>query len=514
MFQNISSTVRGQIIQRPAESCEIDKPGPFCLVIFGASGDLTKRKLIPSIYRLYSLKLIEGEFIVLGVARSDMNDETFRESMLETVKKANPDDFSDSSWREFAKRLFYSKVEYSELNSYNSLKENIFALENEHQLTNRVFYIATPPTVYETIIENLGDAGLSQKCNGSTHIVIEKPFGRDPESAKGLNHILRKSFAEKQIYRMDHYLAKENVQNILMFRFANSIFEPLWNRNFIDYVQISVSETLGVEHRAGYYEKSGVLRDMFQNHLLQLVALTAMEPPSVFEADRVRDEKVKVFRSIKPFPLDRLDDYAVLGQYGDGEINGVKVTGYRNEPGVAPDSVTPTFAALKVFIDNWRWSGVPFYLRSGKRLSTQKAEISIHFKHAPHMMFDKTMKAGIEPNVLVLRVQPDEGIGLVIQTKNPGSRIYLNSVLMDFSYEKALMLGPYERALLDCMQSDQMLFVRADGVELTWELLMPVIERLESETRPDKFPNYAAGSTGPAESAALLEREDHSWKTL
>lgn len=505
MLQEIHGKVKGRVIHRMTDISDIDIPKPCGIVIFGASGDLTKRKIIPSLYRLYRNKLLPENFFVIGAARTEMKDALFRESMRDAVKKAFPEDFSDSSWMIFAKRLYYSQIDYSEVKTYKTLRENLLPLEKKYRtMGNRIFYIATPPTIYETIILNLGDIGLSQKENGYTHIVIEKPFGRDLESANRLNNILMKSFDEKRIYRMDHYLAKENVQNILMFRFANSIFEPLWNRRYIDYVQITVSETLGVEHRAGYYEKAGVLRDMFQNHLLQLLALTAMEPPSVFEADRVRDEKVKVFRSIRPFPLDRLDEYVALGQYGEGRIDGREVAGYRNEPGVSPDSVTPTFAALKVFIDNWRWNGVPFYLCSGKRLSTQKAEISIHFSPVPHMMFARNMEEGIKPNILILRVQPDEGIRLIFQAKNPGSKISLNSVLMDFTYQKVFMLGAYERVLLDCMQGDQMLFVRADGVKQTWALLTPLIEKLESETSPDKFPNYKAGSSGPAEAETLF----------
>jgi glucose-6-phosphate 1-dehydrogenase len=368
--------------------------------------------------------------------------------------------------------------------------------------------------VYETIITNIGVAGFAEEDEGYTHIVIEKPFGRDLESARKLNGTLRSFFKERQIYRMDHYLAKETVQDILMFRFANSIFEPLWNRRYIDHVQITVSETLGVEHRAGYYEKAGVLRDMFQNHIFQLLALVAMEPPSVFEAERVRDEKVKVFRSIRPFPLDRLGDCVAAGQYDKGAIGDAQTVGYREEPGIAPDSTTPTFAALRVLIDNWRWNGVPFYLRSGKRLPRRKAEISIHYKPVPHLMFAKTLEERIEPNMLALRVQPDEGISLYFQTKNPGTKVCLRPVLMDFSYPRVFFLSDYERILLDCMQGDQMLFVREDGVNQTWALLSPLIERLEAETKVEDFPNYASGSAGPPEADRLIEKDGRTWKAL
>ena len=333
-------------------------------------------------------------------------------------------------------------------NTYGSLKEKLLSSESHHQtLGNRIFYLAIPPTLYEDVILNLGATGLSRQEKGYTHVVIEKPFGRDLESARRLNATLRNSFEERQIYRIDHYLAMETVQNILMFRFANSIFEPLWNRRYIDHVQITASETLGVEHRAGYYEEAGVIRDMIQNHLFQLLALTAMEPPVAFEAESVRDERIKVFHSIRPFPLDRLNDHVVIGQYGRGKISNNPVPAYREEPGVSRESITPTFAAMKVWIDNWRWNGVPFYLRSGKRLSTQKTEIAISFKSVPHLMFSRTLNEPIDPNTLVLSVHPDEGINLLIQTKRPGSKVCLNPVWLDFSYQKGLLMDAYEWVL-------------------------------------------------------------------
>lgn len=496
-------------------NCEIEIPGPFCLVIFGASGDLTWRKIIPALYRLERDRLIPDDFVVLGVARTEMNNSAFRELMKEEISKEFPDDFDSAIWKKMSGRLLYTHVDYKQQDSFRRLRRHLSSLEKKRlTLGNRILYLAVPPEMYEPIIYNIGAAGLSEEGTGYTHIVIEKPFGRDLESARKLNAVLRSYFNEKQIYRMDHYLAKETVQNILMFRFANSIFEPLWNRRYIDHVQITVAESLGIGRRAGYYEKAGVLRDMFQNHIFQLLALTAMEPPSIFEAERVRDEKIKVLRSIRPFALDKLDDVAVIGQYSEGTVNGEKVPGYRDDAEVAPDSVTPTFAAMKVFIDNWRWNNVPFYLRSGKRLLKRKAEISVHFKPVPHLMFASAITERIEPNTVVMRLQPDEGISLRFQAKAPGTRLCLDPVLMDFSYQKVFSLNDYERVLLDCMQGDQMLFVRGDGSEEAWALLSPLIEKLEAKTYAKNLSIYEAGSAGPASAEELLRKDGRSWRPL
>jgi len=497
------------------ENCEIEIPGPFCLVIFGASGDLARTKIMPALYRLERDKLVPEDFVVLGAARTEMNHSAFRELMREEVKNAFPGEFDRSVWENISRRLFYAEVDYDQKNSFMGLKKKIIALEKRHKtFGNRIYYLAVPPPVYEPVISNINSVGLSQEEKGYTHIVIEKPFGRDIESAKKLNMALESSFSEKQVYRMDHYLAKETVQNILMFRFANSIFEPLWNRTYVDHIQITVGETLGIGHRAGYYEKAGILRDMFQNHIFQLLALTAMEAPSIFEAERVRDERVKVFRSIRPFSLDRPEEVAVLGQYGEGKVKGEEVPRYRDEPGVEPDSLTPTYAAMKIMVDNWRWNGVPFYLRSGKRLIRKKAEISVHFKPVPHLMFAGTIREGIDPNTVVMRIQPNEGISLQFQAKIPGTRLCLEPVIMDFSYQKVFSLNDYERVLLDCMQGDQMLFVRGDEVEEAWALLSPLIKKLESKTYPKVFPNYKAGSTGPDAAAELLIKDGRSWRAM
>ncbi|HEX8948375.1 MAG TPA: glucose-6-phosphate dehydrogenase [Dissulfurispiraceae bacterium] len=497
-------------------ACEVKIAKPCCLVIFGASGDLTKRKLMPSLYHLHKDRLLPEEFFAVGVARTRMSDDQFRDSMKEAVRNELPRDFGHAAWSEFAGRLYYSPLDYAEPESYGkSLGERLPVLEKKHRTEgNRIFYLAIPPTAFEPVIRSLHKAGMSREDRGYVHVVVEKPFGRDLESAMKLNAALHSCFKEEQIFRIDHYLAKETVQSILMLRFANSLFEPVWNRRYVDHVQITAAETVGVEHRAGYYEEAGVIRDMFQNHMLQLLALTAMEPPVAFEADRVRDEKIKLFRATKPLPLDRLGEYIVTGQYGGGEINGVSVPGYREEEGVSKGSVNPTFAAMKLFVDNWRWNGVPFYLRSGKRLAQRKTEITIHFKKVPHLMFAKDIAEPIAPDILVLRVQPDEGISLVFQTKRPGSRICLEPARMDFSYKSDIQLDAYEWVLLECMLGDHMLFLRQDGVEETWALLTPAIERLEATAKADEFPNYAAGSSGPCEAILLMERDGRAWRPL
>jgi glucose-6-phosphate 1-dehydrogenase len=511
---DMNSLIENMSAEQMAPVCRIAIPKSCCLVIFGASGDLAQRKLIPAIYRLFRQRLLPRGFIVLGVARTEMDSARFRELMAVGLRDAFPDECDEACWRDFSSRLHYRSIDYHDVASYRSTLGKVLPdLEREADTGgNRIFYLATPPGVYGDIVGTLYQSGLASQANSHVKLVIEKPFGHDLASSRELNTTLLDAFRESQVYRIDHYLAKETVQNILMFRFANSLFEPLWNRRYIDHVQITAAETIGIERRAGYYEQSGVLRDMFQNHMFQLLSLMAMEPPSLFSSDLVRDEKAKVLHSIRPFPLERLEECVVTGQYAGSE--GAGINGYREEIGVAADSGVPTYAAMKVWIDNWRWNGVPFYLRSGKRLKQRTTEIAIHFRPVPHMMFSQTMGGRIEANTLILRVQPDESIHLEIQAKNPGSRMCLMPVSLDFLYPREVSLTAYERVLLDCMEGDQMLFVREDGVELSWSLLTPLIQALEDRTVPTELFPYEAGSEGPAAAAALLERDGRCWRSL
>jgi glucose-6-phosphate 1-dehydrogenase len=486
---------------------------PCTLVIIGASGDLTLRKLIPSLFNLYLNNGLPSPFLIVGCSRTKMDDNGFRDrsekAFSETAK------MDRDRWKDFAKSLFYRRIEYDDPPSYANLAESLRTLDREHGTRgNRIFYLAIPPTLYETTAQMLGKADLcAEKKDGAgwVRIVVEKPFGRDLETAVALDRTLHEHFQESQIFRIDHYLAKETVQNILMFRFANAIFEPLWDRRYIDHVSITAAESLGVENRAGYYERSGVLRDMFQNHMMQLLALTAMEPPSLSEADLVRDEKAKLHRALRPFPVENLEDYIVLGQYGRGTVAGKPVPAYREEPGVSPDSLTPTFATLKVYVDNWRWQGVPFYMTSGKRLERKLTEIAIQFKEVPHSMFRQVLGEQISANRLILGIYPEEKISLVFETKSPGARLCLRSVTMDFNYQqgyKGPALDAYEKVLLDVMLGDHTLFWRQDGVELCWSFLTPILR--ESETcgnRSEMLRPYPAGSWGP-DAAKRLRQGD------
>ena len=491
-------------LEIPYDACILDGyPDPCGLVILGASGDLTARKLVPALYSLYLKKTLPDPFFILGAARTEMGDQSFRDKMRDALTRMGEADLSQ--WDSFASLLYYQGVQYDDPSSFSGLAKKLNDLAAAlHMEGNLIFYLAIPPSLYASTARTIGEAGLSRRAEGSkgwSRIVVEKPFGRDLSTAKDLNGALRRHFEEGQIFRIDHYLAKETVQNILMFRFANAIFEPLWNRRYIDHVSITASETLGVEYRAGYYEEAGVIRDMFQNHMMQLLALTAMEPPSLFQADRVRDEKGKVYRSMRPFPVDALPDHLVLGQYHAGTVGGRKVPGYREEKGVSSDSLTPTFAMMEVLIDNWRWQGIPFYLTSGKRLAKKLTQIAIQFKEVPHSMFRQSLGQAITANRLILGIYPDEKITLTFETKNPGARVCLRSVTMDFNYQQGYsgpVLDAYEKVILDCMLGDQMLFLDQEGVELCWAFLTPILEECETcGGRREMILPYGAGGWGP-----------------
>jgi len=504
--ESIEASVQGQT--SPAGACEFVTPGsltPCTLVIFGASGDLTARKLIPAFYSLYLTDSLPEPFAVVGCSRTSLTNDAFREKQKQAIAREGKIDLS--RWDGFAAKLFYQPVIYDSEESCRELAVYLRDLDQERKTGgNRIYYLAVPPTLYPVIAKRIGEAGLSREVkegNGWARIVVEKPFGRDLQTALDLDKVLHKSFKEHQIFRIDHYLAKETVQNILMFRFANTIFEPLWNRNYIDYVGILAAEKLGVENRSGYYEQAGILRDMFQNHMVQLLALTAMEPPSLFEDDRVRDEKAKVGRSIKPFARESLMDNLVLGQYKGGRMDDREVAGYREEKGVDPKSITPTFAMMRVFIDNWRWQGVPFYLASGKRLARKETRIVVQFKNVPHSMFREVLDEKIMANRLVLGIYPEEEITLTFQTKVPGAKSCLRPVNMDFRYYQGFQgppLDAYAKVLLDVILGDHMLFWRQDGVELSWSYLTPILQACENcADREAQLHPYEAGSWGPVE---------------
>ena len=491
-----------------------ERSDPCTIVIMGATGDLTARKLIPALFDLYLNSGLPESFQIVGCGRTELDDEGFRNRMESALQNAAVQD--SSRWPAFAAALHYRPIGYENLASFRRLAKYLGELDRKHSTRgNRIFYIALPPTLYQPVAQMIGQAGLSAEMtngNGWSRIVVEKPFGTDLQSSMDLDHGLHEHFREHQIFRIDHYLAKETVQNILMFRFANSLFEPIWNRRYVDYVRVTATEILGVEHRAGYYEHSGVLRDMFQNHIMQLLAMTAMEPPSRFEADLVRDETSKVFRALRPFPVDALNDYLVLGQYSAGTINGKIEPAYREEPGVDPNSTTPTYAMMKVFLDNWRWQGVPFYMTSGKRLGDKITKIAIQFKTVPHSMFRHVLGETILANRLTLGIHPDEKITLTFQTKNPGAVVCLRTVTMDFLYHQNYsgpILDAYEKVLLDCMLGDQMLFWRQDGVERSWAFLTPILTGCENVDEPQRVLHfYEAGSAGPQAAQALLPKNN------
>ena len=493
--------------------------GAVALVVFGASGDLVRRKLLTSLFEVFRQRLLAEPFYLLGAGRKKLSDEQFRKIAREVIQE-KCSGISVKDLKFFTDKLYYISGDYSDASLYNAIKARLTELDKRHKVDGSVlFYLAVPPFLYGTIVEKLGSTKLS--CVGESdskrrvRLIVEKPFGRDLQSAVELKREIHRWFDESQIYRIDHYLGKETVQNILMFRFANTIFEPVWNRNYIDHVQITIAESIGVEHRGGYYEKTGALRDMFQNHMLQMLALAAMEPPISFEAEHVRDEKVKLLRSIRPFKTNELDRFILRGQYGAGSINGKEVVGYRAEDGINPESKTETFVAAKLFIDNWRWKGVPFYLRTGKRLAEKDTEIAITFKKVPHSMFISAGLGDMPPNVLVLQIQPEEGISLSFQAKRPGSKICMSTLNMNFDYRSVFgveMPEAYQRLLLDCMIGDQTLFARYDGVEIAWQLLMPVLEAWENDdSRPYGYP---AGSESFSAADGLIESDGRKWRKL
>ncbi|HWT67176.1 MAG TPA: glucose-6-phosphate dehydrogenase, partial [Terracidiphilus sp.] len=490
-------------------------PDPGIMVIFGASGDLTKRKLLPALYHLEQAGLLPKNFHIVGVARRPLGNE-FAEDMKAGIVEFNGVDPNDPQLERFVQNISYYALTFDDASHYAGLNAELDRIADEKQIgPDRLFYLATAPEYFAPIVENLGAQGMAQPEKGRVGVVIEKPFGHDLESARQLNKDVNAVFHESQVFRIDHYLGKETVQNIMVFRFANGIFEPIWNRNYIDHVQITAAETLGVEGRGPFYEKAGALRDVVQNHVMELLSFVAMEPPSSFDAEAVRREKLKVWKAIPNIPILS----AVRGQYGPGIIDGKKVIGYREEDRVNPESGTETFAAVRIGIENWRWAGVPFYLRAGKRLKKRATEISIQFKQPPLLIFNRMQSGGpcqeIQPNLLTIRIQPDEGIALRFGAKVPGTAsMAVCPVTMDFNYADAFgtsKANGYERLLLDAMLGDQTLFSHRDGVETNWALYTPILEAWAAKN-PEVFPNYFAGSWGPDCANRLIERSGHTWR--
>jgi glucose-6-phosphate 1-dehydrogenase len=507
MTETMQNPLRaGLRFERTAEPCVI--------VIFGATGDLTKRKLIPALYRLSQQQLIPAEFAVVATARQQLSDEEFRNRMRDALAHFSDEPVDESAWRSFAGGISYVQGDFGNPKTYSQLKEHLEVIDKERDTQgNRIYYLATAPDYFGPIARHLGEAQLAGS-KGWVRLIVEKPFGRDLESARKLNAEISSVFSEDHIFRIDHYLGKETVQNLLVFRFANNIFEPLWNRQYIDHVQITNAETIGVEGRGAFYDDVGVVRDMLQNHVFQVLSLIAMEPPVSLTAEDVRDEKAKAMRAVRPVPKHRINEFAVRGQYGAGYVLGEAVVGYREEPGVDPESSTESFAAVKLLLDNWRWADIPFYIRSGKRLQKRVTEIAIQYKEAPHRLFSDS-DSPLEPNVLVIRIQPNEGITLRFGAKLPGQAMRIRWVNMDFRYGSSFGVKPpeaYERLLLDCMLNDSTLFARWDMVERGWEIVTPILEAW-AEPAPD-FPNYESGTWGPEAAFALIEGDGRSWRKL
>jgi glucose-6-phosphate 1-dehydrogenase len=486
---------------------------PSTVVILGAAGDLTGRKLIPALYNLYIDGWLPDEFAIVGVDLMDSSDDNFR-----TILKKKTNAFSrrgrvkEDVWKQFAGKIYYQWGDFKDARTFKKLCGRFNEIDRKLEVvTNKVFYLAIPPSMIETVTEQLGNVNLADDLNN--RMVIEKPFGRDLESAQHLNSVLQDTFKESQLFRIDHYLGKETVQNIFAFRFANSMFEPIWNRRYIDHIQITVAEGIGVEHRGGYYEQAGAMRDMVQNHLLQLLSLIAMELPISFDGDEIRNRKVDVLRAIREIPVEQVHKFAVRGQYGPGWIRGAKVKPYRKEPGVNPESNIETFAAVKLYVDNWRWQEVPFYLRTGKHLPARVSEVVIQFKPVPHQSFPSTAIVQPEPNRLVIRIHPTEGILLRFMAKKPGEIIQLTPVDMRFTYREAFKAVPpeaYETLLLDVMLGDFTQFMRADQLEAAWSIISPILDTWDS-VEPADFPNYASGSWGPEEAEVLIAQDGRAW---
>ncbi len=506
-------------IASPAAAYQLPKADSCVVVIFGASGDLAKRKLMPALFNLACEGCTGRRFEVLGVGHTHMTDEEFRTQMREAVAKAKDTrDFNEDQWRDLESRLSYMIGDPNDNGIQEELAHRLGQMVANGSSPNCLFYLSVPPSVTQNVIEGLGSAGLASEDKGWSRIIVEKPFGRDLASARDLNGVIGRVFRENQVFRIDHFLGKDTVQNIFVFRFGNSLFEPIWNRNYIDYVEITGAETLGVGGRAGYYEEAGALRDMVANHLLQILTLTAMEPPVAFDANAVREEKVKVLRAIRPMTADEVKTRAVRGQYGPGEVDGQPVPGYREEAGVPPGSLIDTYAAIEFRIENWRWAGVPFYVRTGKRLASAGTEVAVHLKRTPQALFSRTSNDHVEPNVIVLRMQPNEGITVAFVAKRPGVEMSIGTVQLDFTYQTAFRMrspAAYETLLLDAMRGDVTLFTRADEAEAQWKLITPIEEGWAQETPQEaQFPNYASGSDGPASANEMLARNGHSWRKL